>query len=79
MNNKQLVQPNSSTQPPSQIDQNKYLIQSDKDQNKNYEVTLIEDERTGKPYSGHCSCPHHTYRNVMCKHIIRVISYILDN
>lgn len=72
-----LVQPNVNSSDPQQIDQNKYLITSDKDKNKEYEVTIVEDERTGKPIMGHCSCPHHTYRLVQCKHIIKVISYVL--
>lgn len=64
-----LVQLNLDTSAPTQIDQNKYLVTSSK-KDKVYEVTLVDSG------IGACECPHFTYRNVQCKHIIKVLSYI---
>lgn len=55
--------------PPTQIDQNKYLVTSSK-KDKAYEVTIVD---TG---IGACSCEDFYYRNRQCKHIIRVLAYI---
>ena len=65
-----LVQPNlDSSSPPTQIDQNKYLVTSSK-KDKAYEVTIVDSG------IGACDCPDFEYRRRQCKHIIQVLSYI---
>lgn len=65
-----LVQPNpQNIEPPTQIDQNKYLVTSSH-KDKAYEVTIIDSG------IGACDCQDFYYRGRQCKHIIKVLSYI---
>ncbi|MDR4491407.1 MAG: SWIM zinc finger family protein [Candidatus Nitrosocosmicus sp.] len=63
-----------------QIDIDKYLVNSfnPKKPTEQYEVTVIvREERTRMPLIGSCSCPHFTYRNVQCKHIMTVFKELV--
>ena len=63
-----------------QIDIDKYEIGSfnPKRPMERYEVTVIvREERTRMPLIGACSCPHFTYRNVQCKHIMTVFNELV--
>lgn len=51
------------------ISENHYIVHN-LDKYTCYDVTIDENGY----YT--CSCPHHIYRNVKCKHIIKVENYI---
>ena len=38
------------------------------DKNTEYDVSIVDGIYT-------CTCPHHQYRHVNCKHIMKVINY----
>ena len=41
----------------------KFMVKSTKDQSKVYTIDLIQNT---------CTCPHHIYRKVVCKHLVHV-------
>lgn len=52
----------------------KFLVKSESDKAKMYEVTLFTDT-----YSFVCECPDHQYRQRDCKHIKQVDSFLKGN